>query len=146
VVKQLMCVAALLLTIGCSSPTHPTTTARSSVEPLRTPITITYAINIPYADAAHALEAQHPDGVNLSPVQAQETFNFTDAYHGTPNVYYGPLAPPVGRYVFVGIVVSSFCSANGRTAAAGSIQATRSAPGWDGSRTRRQDHRWPPAA
>jgi hypothetical protein len=101
-----MCVAALLLTIGCSSPTHPTTTARSSVEPLRTPITITYAINIPYADAAHALEAQHPDGVNLSPVQAQETFNFTDAYHGTPNVYYGPLAPPVGRYVFVGIVVA----------------------------------------
>lgn len=74
---------------------------------LETPRLITYAINVPERMTAQTLITRYPDGVRMSPIWAQLTWDFRDAYQGTPNVYYGPLAPPIGDpYILTGIVIA----------------------------------------
>ena len=97
-----------LITIGCTgrtftAPTPPVTSPEVTV--------IQYAINIPSGAQTTILTGQYPHGVELCPVDAQATFNFTATY-GTPNVYYGVQAPPLGSYNNVGIVVAPLAAAS----------------------------------
>ena len=70
------------------------------------PHAITYAINIPDPIKARTLEDTYPNGILESPLQAQHDFDYTATYLGSPNVYYGELAPPNCTYQGVGIVVA----------------------------------------
>lgn len=75
-------------------------------EPITVPqtIVITYAINIPIPLMSAQLQQQYPTGVAVSPIEAQGVWNYTCEYAGTPNVYWGPTAPPSGVYTGVGIL------------------------------------------
>lgn len=68
---------------------------------------IQYAINVPEAIWTQELQTFHPDGVQLSPIEAQLQWDFSCEYAGAPNVYFGPTAPPnQDAYSFTGIVVA----------------------------------------
>lgn len=95
-------VCALASSVGCtSSPTSPTTTITAK------PATseIGYAINVPDSAVVASLIRTYPNGVKMSPYEAQARWNYTAAYGGSPNVYYGESAPHC-EYVGVGIVVA----------------------------------------
>lgn len=99
-VYTLIGVACLTLA-GCNhvSPVAPT------VVPVP-PSQVTYAINIPEVLLAHSLAAQWPNGIRLSPLDAQRQYDYTATYKGSPNVYYGETAPMVCTYENAGIVVA----------------------------------------
>lgn len=66
---------------------------------------VSYDINIPFRDVANSLKATYPNGIRMAPFEAQRQFDFTAAYKGSPNVYYGEVAPHC-EYPGVGIVVA----------------------------------------
>lgn len=97
--RRLLLLGALLVS-GCShGPLAPTPAAAPA------PSDITYAINIPDRGLATALIAANPNGLHLAPYDAQQQWNYTAAYGGSPNVYYGETAPHC-EYPGVGIVVA----------------------------------------
>lgn len=100
--------AALVIVLSaaaCSTPTAPTT-----VEPAAQ-LEITYAINISDLAESLRLKQQYPNGVRMSPVEAQARWDYTAAYGGSPNVYYGATAP-CHEYIRVGIVVAPYGAAS----------------------------------
>lgn len=93
---------ALLATAACSAPSL---TAPSS--PALEYRTITYSINVPDPYAAQSLIQVHPEGVYMAPVEAQRQYDFTEGYHGTPNVYAGSRQPDALRtYSLAGVVIA----------------------------------------
>lgn len=64
-----------------------------------------FDINIPDPALAVRLRGQYPDGVQMSPLQAQRTWDYTSAYGGSPNVYFGETSPKC-EYIRAGIVVA----------------------------------------
>ena len=103
--KFIWIVCALALT-GCSAmkggPTSPTITP-----PITPPVEVfSYDINLPCSLCVQVENTTYPSGFPASPAEAQSTFNYSGAYGGAPNVYYGPIAPPDGMYAGVGIVVA----------------------------------------
>jgi hypothetical protein len=106
--KTLILSIAMLCGACASAPAHP------APVPDAAPVAIQYAINIPSAVIANQLNGQYPNGVTLSPIEAQRKFDFTSTYH-TPNVYYGIQAPPPGAYIGVGIVVAPLLAASKAT-------------------------------
>lgn len=97
----LVCVS-LILAACSSSPTGPTTlTAKPALRELD------YDINIPDITTTLALQRAYPNGTQTPPVIAQGRWNYTAAYGGSPNVYYGEIAPKC-EYFRVGIVVAPY--------------------------------------
>ena len=93
-------IMVVLVMGGCSY------TKSTGPSPVVAPQSITYAINIPDPIKARALVGAYPNGVLEAPRQAQNDWNYTATYLGSPNVYYGELAPPNCTYPGVGIVVA----------------------------------------
>lgn len=90
--------------VGCSSPTAPSAVRQSDLD---------YTINVPRSDLAKTLQAAYPDGVRMAPVTAQDRYNFTPEYHGTPNVYAGPtIAGGLRTYSNTGIVTAPYAVAS----------------------------------
>lgn len=105
--KRLLLVC--LFCVGCGAvPVAPTP---ATVPP--TPFA--YAINVPDTQLAQTLRAYYPQGVHVSPIEAQAHFDYTATYGGTPNVYYGPVAPPCQSYVNTSIIIAPQGAAGKRT-------------------------------
>lgn len=95
--------AGILALTGCgeTGPTGPSFIVTPS------PQVITYAINLPSFQEVEGLRSRYPEGISLPPVVAQSTWDRTASYGGSPNVYFGPLAPTCPfQYQRVGIVVA----------------------------------------
>lgn len=105
--KRILLLLAVAAT-ACAGPA-PLAPARANGPDV---IDITYAINIPNPVTVQALVAQFPNGVRTPPTEAQRVWNYTANYGGTPNVYFGAMAPPLGTYVGVGIVVAPLAIAS----------------------------------
>lgn len=97
-----------LFTIGCShgalEPTAP--------EKPKAQLEMSYAINVPVLADLQAFRGQFPDGVHLSPVAAQGRWDYTNAYGGTPNAYYGATAPPCPNFFNTGIIIAPYAAAS----------------------------------
>lgn len=94
--------ALILVSAGCSKPMMgPTEVPKAAVR------TIGYDINIPDVRVVNTLKGYYPGGFEGPPLEAQARWNYTEAYKGTPNVYYGDIAPKC-EYHFTGIVVAPF--------------------------------------
>lgn len=94
----------LLLSTACSSsPTAPATTLPKPAPVVRE---VSYDINIPSLTLAATLTRTYPNGVRMAPLSAQRQWDFTAAYGGSPNVYYGETAPAPCQYLWTGIVVA----------------------------------------
>lgn len=100
----LLALLVSLSLVACASPTQPTAPPRAPTLALKT-TDLTYAINVPDPALAIRLAGLYPDGVRKSPREAQGLWDYTAAYGGSPNVYYGPTAPQC-EYQGVGIVVA----------------------------------------
>ncbi len=100
-IKMTLGLLVLMLACGCSTQSSPSVTAPSEVV-----TTIQYTINIPFQLTAQELQRQFPHGVDMAPIQAQVTWNYTAEYRGAPNVYWGPVPPPAETYQNTGIVVA----------------------------------------
>lgn len=105
-IKVLGFVSMLLLILaamsGCSNgPAGPT-----AVTPTPAVRTIGYDINVPIIEAVMVYKASFPDGINITPVEAQARYDYSDAYRGSPNVYFGATAPKCQQYIGTGIVVA----------------------------------------
>lgn len=108
--RYLLFVLLSILTVGCgANPTAPTSAPAPAMR------VVDYTINVPTTDIAAGLRAQYPTGVLLSPVAAQQQFDYTAAYHGTPNVYAGDVATSTGTYTDTGIVVAPYAAASKST-------------------------------
>lgn len=104
---------ALAFIAGCSHAT-PLTAPTQKPDPSQ----ITYTINLPDAHLVVKLQADNPNGVLMPPLTAQELWDYTAAYGGSPNVYFGETAPWQGsncagvpvpglaEYMNTGIVVA----------------------------------------
>lgn len=66
---------------------------------------MSFDINIPDPGLAVRLRGQYPDGVQMSPMSAQRTWDYTKEYGGSPNVYFGETSPKC-EYIRAGIVVA----------------------------------------
>lgn len=100
----------ILLTAACSgNATRPSTSTNA---PTAAPmLTMAYAINIPDATVVARANGEYPNGVLMGPAQAQAQWNYTSAYGGSPNVYYGETSP-CHEYPGVGIVVAPYAAAS----------------------------------
>lgn len=88
--------------VGCSRPPlGPSETPKPAIR------TIGYDINIPDVRVVNDLKGHYPEGFEGTPLEAQTRWNYTAAYRGTPNVYYGEVSPRC-EYRLVGIVVAPF--------------------------------------
>ena len=74
-----------------------------------------YAINVPDIAVAYLFQQQYPNGVRVPPIQAQLTWNYTAAYGGSPNVYYGPLGGDAAQYASASIIIAPVEVANEET-------------------------------
>ncbi|HYM24966.1 MAG TPA: hypothetical protein VEU08_17235 [Vicinamibacterales bacterium] len=92
-------VASFMVACGSSpAPTAPSAPARRSEQ-------ITYAINVPSVVFLEQLRAQFPNGFAQPPLVAQHAFDYTEAYHGSPNVYLPPGTSSTS-YHGVGILIA----------------------------------------
>ena len=96
-----------LFTVGCGS---------SPVAPSTPPTDLTYAINLPGLVEVQSLLVQYPNGLHLSPVDAQTLYDRRAFYGGTPNVYAGAVTPTAwiggNPYHGVGVVIAPFAVAS----------------------------------
>lgn len=92
---------AALVSLACSSPAS----MPSSVKAAPVFRDMDYDINIPFPGIAHVLQSDYPNGIRIAPMEAQRAYDYTAAYLGTPNVYFGETAPQC-QYPGVGIVVA----------------------------------------
>lgn len=106
--KRLLALVVVLVLTGCSGPLAPTAVTPA----LRS---MAYAINIPDTGAVQSLNARYPEGVSLAPLEAQRQWDYTLAYGGTPNVYWGPVAPPCQNYFNTSVVIAPAGVAGVRT-------------------------------
>lgn len=97
------------LFISACSSSKGSITSPSQVE--QKPQVIQYAINIPDVNTFRNLISLYPNGISIPPIQAQVNWNY-NSWYGANNVYYGPLAPTIGEYKNIGIVVASESDAN----------------------------------
>lgn len=98
----LLALVACLGVWGCTSgPASPTPET-----PPKAIRTVGYDINIPYVAVVMVYRMAYPDGFRGTPLEAQTRFDYTSAYHGSPNVYYGEIAPGVCQYQMTGILVA----------------------------------------
>lgn len=105
--RLLLALLALLVVVSACGGSPTTPTAIVSAPALRE---IGYAINIPSPTIAAALQRAYPTGVRVPPVQAQIQWDYTSAYGGSPNVYFGEIGPRC-EYPGVGIVVAPLTAA-----------------------------------
>lgn len=91
------------LTVACTGSKDLTGPSTVSL-PTQTRF-LTYDINIPDPKLAVQLRGQYPDGVQMSPMSAQRVWDYTQAYGGSPNVYFGDTSPRC-EYIRAGIVVA----------------------------------------
>lgn len=108
IVLLIVTLCAIFGSLGCSQqgPMGP-----SIVKPARPNVPVGFDINIPESKITQVWAIQYPNGIKISPVEAQQKWNFTAAYGGTPNVYYGPQSPKC-EYWMVGITVAPFSVAS----------------------------------
>lgn len=100
--------ALTLATIACGhNPTGPSEAPAPQV--------IQYAINVPTVALQQQFNGEYPNGVSMPPIQAQNIWDFRDAFGGAPNVYFGPTAPSFGSYNGIGIVVAPVAAASKQT-------------------------------
>lgn len=101
IIVAIVQIALGLLFVSCASrgPVAPTP-ATPTIE------RITYTINVPLPELYRTLADSAPHGILLNPIEAQARYDFSAAYGGSPNVYYGELAPPVGQYQNAAILVA----------------------------------------
>lgn len=85
--------------LGLSACVSQGGVAAPSALPSREPQYLQYDINVPTMTLTQELEREFPGGVYLSPIRAQLTWDFSADYHGSPNVYFGPVAPPPHIYL-----------------------------------------------
>lgn len=100
-ISSLIIVAALASACGAHSPTAPAPVAPAPVVLHE----MSYDINIPNAKIVFDLRFAYPQGIHTSPLDAQARWDYTFAYGGSPNVYYGETGPHC-EYVRAGIVVA----------------------------------------
>lgn len=99
-------VAIATATAACgSSPVAP-----APVQP-RQLLAVSYDINIPVVAVADQLNGAFPQGISVTPVQAQHDYDYTAVYGGTPNVYAGP-SVDASRYLSAGILVAPLAAAS----------------------------------
>lgn len=98
-------VVILLFFAGCSKGT-----ILSPSGAVDAPHLLDYDINIPDAEFVRTLNANYPTGFPHAPLTAQRAFDYTAAYGGSPNVYYGETGPHC-EYPGVGIVVAPHAAA-----------------------------------
>lgn len=99
--KRITAMIGAITVWGCGtvpSPVSPTPVVERQAE-------VDYDINVPSPQLAASLRFQYPNGVHVSPLDAQRQWDYTAAYGGSPNVYYGETAPAC-EYLGVGIVVA----------------------------------------
>lgn len=100
VIAYLAFVVLSLLFVGCGkdrmgvAPSLPTA-----------PRLLDYDINVPSPLLAQNYNNTYPGGYFHAPLTAQRQFDYTATYGGSPNVYYGDVAPHC-EYPGVGIVVA----------------------------------------
>lgn len=109
----LLYVGVLLLgcCIGCSAAVTPSAPSA----PVDVVTTIQYAINVPHMATLQTLVAQYGASVALSPVDAQQRFDYRADYAGSPNVYAGSVAPWGDTYRNTGIVIAPLSAASALT-------------------------------
>lgn len=71
-----------------------------------------YDINVPSPQLANQFRNQYPNGVRVGPIEAQSTWDYSNEYGGSPNVYFGETSPDQLNYQFTGIVVAPFTAAS----------------------------------
>ena len=102
-----------LVTVGCAgNPAAPSTAATSATPSMQM---MDYTINVPTSAVLVAMRTAYPNGVLMAPVAAQQQFDYTTAYHGSPNVYAGETAPALGTYPGASIVVAPYAAASAPT-------------------------------
>lgn len=108
VVLLIVLLCAIFGSLGCAQqgPMGP-----STIKPARPNVPVGFDINIPESKITAVWWVQYPNGIKISPVEAQRKWDFTAAYGGTPNVYYGPSAPKC-EYQMVGITVAPYSVAS----------------------------------
>lgn len=104
--KAILVLLAVVANACGSSPMAVTPIAKPA-----TVATIQYAINVPSTLMVQQLQQAHPNGVQLSPIEAQLEFDYRCQYRGAPNVYWGPTAPPQAVYQQTGITVAPVSAA-----------------------------------
>jgi hypothetical protein len=102
------CILLALFCSACSS--HGGVAAPTPVQIVRSELA--YEIHIPDANLAYTLLVAHPNGVEMSPVEAQRQYDFTSAYRNTPNVYAGFPRPAYSAYQFDSIVIAPYAIAS----------------------------------
>lgn len=98
-------VVILLFFAGCSKGSILSPSGATEA-----PHLLDYDINVPDALLAIHLNGEYPGGYLHSPLSAQRQYDYTAAYGGSPNVYYGESAPHC-EYPGVGIVVAPHAAA-----------------------------------
>ncbi len=113
--KSYTLLIVMVLSSACTmhNPSAPTSPAAA---PLMSEMD--YDINVPTPQALSELRFAHPDGVHTSPLNAQHLWDYTAAYGGSPNVYFGDVSPHC-QYIRAGIVVAPISVAGRDTFTAG---------------------------
>lgn len=107
--KQVLLGLLVSLTLACNAlPVAPTPEQRALIP-------VAYDINVPAVSYVQRYTESWPNGVFLSPVEAQHDYDFTASYKGTPNVYAGTQSPACNSYNGVGIVIAPLSVASVRT-------------------------------
>jgi hypothetical protein len=97
-----------LSTAACAvQPTGP-----SEIKKAPAIVEMAYAINVPVLADLQVYRSQFPGGVRLSPIAAQSRWDYTRAYGGSPNVYYGNTAPKCQNYFWTSIVIAPYGAAS----------------------------------
>lgn len=96
----------LPLTIACSSPAAPTSPTTTLPPPAPALRELAYDINIPDVALTLSLARTYPNGVRMAPIAAQARWDYTAAYGGSPNVYFGEVGPKCQTYFGTGIVIA----------------------------------------
>lgn len=111
IILLILILCAVLGSLGCSQqgPMGP-----STIKPARPNVPVGFDINIPTSKITQVWAIQYPNGIKISPVEAQRKWDYSAAYYGTPNVYYGPQAPKC-EYWMVGITVAPLSVASKMT-------------------------------
>lgn len=104
-------IAAIVVVFAAAGCSGSLATAPTPLVTPKVNVPVGFDINIPTSKVASVYQMQYPQGVKMSPVEAQNRWDYTAAYGGTPNVYYGSTSPKC-EYNLVGIVVAPYSVAS----------------------------------
>jgi hypothetical protein len=114
--KMKTCIAGFGLIVASLNIACAGGSTSASPIPTASPRAITqmsFAINVPEVALVNEMNNQNPNGVKMSPVEAQSRWDYTSYYNGSPNVYLGEVGPAVqASYGGVGIVVAPYAIAS----------------------------------